>query len=68
MCDNYRLKYLEAVNTFRIANEEYESQLLAISPGVSAPVVKNRQSPGRRHNPMAITHIVESLRLNNANK
>ena len=67
MCDNYRLKYLEAVKTFRIANEEYESQLLAISPGVSDRVVK---SPGRRRNPnpMAIGPIVERLRLNNANE
>lgn len=65
--DNYRLKYLEAVNEFSIANEKYESQLLAISPGVSARVVK---SPGRRRNanPMAIGPIVERLRLNNANE
>jgi hypothetical protein len=66
LCDNYRLKYLEAINTFRIANEEYESQLLAISPGVSDTLVN---SPGRRRNqnPMAIGPTVQRLR-DNANK
>jgi hypothetical protein len=62
MCDNYRLKYLDAVNKFLIENEEYESQLLAISPGVSAPL------PVRRHNPnlMAIGPVVDRLRAQNA--
>lgn len=70
LCDNYRLKYLEAVKTFRIANEEYESQLLAISPSVSDTLVNNRQIPGRRRNTnlMAIGPIVQRIRANNANE
>jgi len=57
---------MQANNT-AFDNKEYNSKEVAISPSVSASVVK---SPGRRRNtnPMAIGPIVERLRLNNANE
>lgn len=64
MCDNYRLKYLEAVKTFRIENKEYESQLaIPPGPGVSAPDVKSSGSKSGQ-NLLLIGPTVKRIRDN----
>jgi hypothetical protein len=37
LCNNYRLKYIEAVEEYRIANEAYESALMGINPTNEVP-------------------------------
>ena len=64
MCDNYRLKYLEAVKTFRIENKEYESQVaIPPGPGVSAPDVKSSGSKSGQ-NLLLIGPTVKRIRDN----